>query len=617
VFALCAVHAGCNSSHATAGSPGTSASHHVAPDGDDAGPGTDSQPWRTIARATRDLVAGDTLELRGGTYFERDLQLDLAGTAARPITLRGRDGEVAVVDGGFGQFRSAGNDDWLPYDAGRGIYRSRDAFPDANVVYGVLGAGSDGDLLVPYTDYGALSSDLEDYSESAPFYVGPGVCWNSSDAHVYVRLQPSRYHARLGLPPPASGDPRQVPMVLFADGAVLQLASTAAFLVFEGLVVRHGSTVVDVASGSHDLTLLRCELFGGRYGVVTRDGMHDLLIDGLVVNGRFPAWLARSDVKRPSAGPPAHLLQGSALQLEGGIDRVVIRNCHVTGLFDAIDTNGTPTAFDVHDNAFDTIRDDVFEVATAGHHFDFHHNTIRRATAAVSWAGSVPPPAGAAGTKYVHHNVIDTSTPQLYGRDDPQHLLAAAWRGPAGDGMATGVPFATHDTASLSGTDPWKIYHNTIVGAADVDGDGLGVSYRFAPFDASVPHEVCNNILVQTGDQWLVNDARVDDGSQVFDGNLYYRSFASPTQPLLQSYRSSSGSASFQRLSDFLASALWQATRSYGPGWETAGVEGDPQLDVDWRPAASGPAASGALDLSGRGWPGVASVAWRGALPPR
>ena len=617
-FLLLAVATGCDTSHGTT-SPqaGSNASHFVAPDGDDGGPGTEAQPWRTLGRATRDLVPGDTLELRGGSYYERDLQLGIAGTAAQPITLRNRAGETPVLDGGLRQFRGADNGDWLPYDSARSIYRSADAFPGAGRVFGVLGAASDGDLLVPYEDYAALSSDLEDYSASTPFYVGPGVFWNSGDAHVYVRLQPSRYHARLGLPAPASLDPRRVPMVLFADGALLRLQSSAAFLVFEGIALRHGATVVDVAGGSHDLTLRRCDLLPGRYGVVARDGAHDLVFDALHVDGHFPAWLARSDVKRPSAGPPAHLLQGSALQLEGGIDRVVIGNGVFTRLFDAIDTDGAPTGFDVHHNAFDTIRDDVFEIATAGHHVNFHHNTIRVAAAAVSWAGSVAPPAAGAGTKYVHHNVIDTSSPQLYGRDDPQHLLASAWRGPRGDGMATGLPFGTHDTSSLAGPDPWKIYQNTIVGAEDVDGDGLGVAYRFPPFDPAVPHEVCNNILVQTGDPWLVNDARVADGSQAFDGNLYHRSFANPTRSLLESYRSSSGSASFARLSDFMASALWQSTRAYGPGWESSGVEADPQLGADYRPAASGPAAHGAIDLSGRGWPDATAVAWRGALPPR
>jgi hypothetical protein len=341
------------------------------------------------------------------------------------------------------------------------------------------------------------------------------------------------------------------------------------------------------------------------------------LFDALTVDGRFPAWLARSDVKRPSADPPAHLLQDSALQLEGGIDRVVVSNGRFSRLFDAIDTNGVPTGFDVHDNVFATIRDDVFEVATAGHHVNFHHNTVRTATAAVSWAGAVAPPAADAGTKYVHHNVIDTSTPQLYGRDDPQQLLPASWRGPHGDGMATGVPFATHDTAALAGPDPWKVYYNTIVGAEDVDGDGLGVAYRFPPADPAVPHEVCNNILVQTGDQWLVNDARVADGSQLFDGNLYHRAFANPTHSLLESYSDSSGSASFARLSDFIGSALWQETLARGPGWESSGVEADPQLDTDYRPAAGSPAAHGAIDLSGRGWPDAAAVACRGALPPR
>src|SRR5262245_51889094 len=38
--------------------------------GDDLAPGTQQAPWHTLRHACRQLTPGDTLYLRGGTYFE-------------------------------------------------------------------------------------------------------------------------------------------------------------------------------------------------------------------------------------------------------------------------------------------------------------------------------------------------------------------------------------------------------------------------------------------------------------------------------------------------------------------------------------------------------------------
>jgi len=54
----------------------------------------------------------------------------------------------------------------------------------------------------------------------------------------------------------------------------------------------------------------------------------------------------------------------------------------------------------------------------------------------------------------------------------------------------------------------------------------------------------------------------------------------------------------------------------YSPGWEAAGLFVDPQLESHYRPL--NPAlASGAVDLTAKGWPGTAVyMPWRGAGYP-
>ena len=73
---------------------------YVAPNGNDANPGTQAQPLRTIQRAVDRAVAGTTIFLRQGTYHEI-VKIDQSGTAAQPIILAAFQGERPVIDGQY------------------------------------------------------------------------------------------------------------------------------------------------------------------------------------------------------------------------------------------------------------------------------------------------------------------------------------------------------------------------------------------------------------------------------------------------------------------------------------------------------------------------------------
>jgi hypothetical protein len=64
----------------------------VSPAGSDTGPGIAAQPWKTIQRAADEVVAGDTVTVRAGTYAGFRLTID--GTAAAPITFQAEAGVV-------------------------------------------------------------------------------------------------------------------------------------------------------------------------------------------------------------------------------------------------------------------------------------------------------------------------------------------------------------------------------------------------------------------------------------------------------------------------------------------------------------------------------------------
>jgi len=66
----------------------------VATDGDDAGPGTEAQPWRTLTHAVAAAPAGSTVLLRGGTYRET-----VEVPATKRLTIQSAAGEAVWLSG--------------------------------------------------------------------------------------------------------------------------------------------------------------------------------------------------------------------------------------------------------------------------------------------------------------------------------------------------------------------------------------------------------------------------------------------------------------------------------------------------------------------------------------
>jgi hypothetical protein len=82
---------------------------YVAPFGLDSNPGTQGQPWRTLAQAESAARPGDTVVIRAGSYGARGSVTALArsGTAAAPISFVAQPGEAAPTI--LGQVRVEGD----------------------------------------------------------------------------------------------------------------------------------------------------------------------------------------------------------------------------------------------------------------------------------------------------------------------------------------------------------------------------------------------------------------------------------------------------------------------------------------------------------------------------
>jgi len=574
-------------------------------------------PWLTLNHAISKLQAGDTLYLRTGIFHESQLILNTSGNAENWITIKAWQSEVVTVDGRIQEFSQVNSAMWEIVDTARSIYRSTNTY-DLDQVHGYLDDNNGHWRLVSYEDYGPFSTDNEFYDADPPYYyVGPGLFYNQSEQRIYIRLQHSIYQESMGLTFPQDTNPNHNALILFDNEQVFLFESNAAYIKFENVNIRYQNSAVEIKTGAHHLQFSNATMIGGRYFFLIRDAAHDILIDRIDFPGFIPPWIARSDVKRPSSGRPAHLMQSNAINISDGAYGIEIAHCSFDYHFDAIDATKSPHDLSIHDNDFNVIRDDVLQLGSAAWNVEIDHNKMISVTAGLSWNGSGAPPDNDRGTIYIHHNIIDSSEFLLYGRIDPNNELDDKHDGPNGDGMATGRAFGMHSKSAITGGAPWKIYHNTIIVSEDVDNRGTGATYYADAFDPLVPHEVYNNIFIQKWDSYILRQPRTHDQSQIFDGNLYYRSSASQDKKkFYQYYDVLDGSYQhFQNLNDFIGSTYWQATQNYyAPGWDSNSIEADPELDLNFRPAINSPATLGAIDLSSKNWPGLNNEIFRGAL---
>jgi hypothetical protein len=75
------------------------ATYHVAKNGSDASPGSSARPFLTIARAVRDLKAGDGVYVHAGTYREEVTIWRRKGTQAAPIAVHRFGNDTVAIDG--------------------------------------------------------------------------------------------------------------------------------------------------------------------------------------------------------------------------------------------------------------------------------------------------------------------------------------------------------------------------------------------------------------------------------------------------------------------------------------------------------------------------------------
>lgn len=74
---------------------------YVATTGSDQNSGDINNPFKTIQYAVDQAQAGDTVLIRGGTYYERQIYVHNSGTATQPIVIKNAPGELVIIDHGL------------------------------------------------------------------------------------------------------------------------------------------------------------------------------------------------------------------------------------------------------------------------------------------------------------------------------------------------------------------------------------------------------------------------------------------------------------------------------------------------------------------------------------
>ncbi len=635
--------------------------------GDGTGGGDpDGGPWATLRHALSATSAfspnpggsnttpGDTLYLRGGTYWETNVVMDWrkGGTAAQPLQISNYPGEVPILNGSIEEFNTVPNDLWVrtrpdgsPIPEAD-VYRSANPYPSdpaqletrGNFTGGYFESGGKHYRLIHYLRYEDLAADTQYFSTNSGYYAGPGTFWDPEDGSIYIRLTPPNPSVTGPIPPlPHSPDPRLTPLAIAHNcGGCrhLQLEGTRNVRVHGLTFFAGGQNAVRTAGQVDNITLQHLDIRSGAHGVLI--GRGQTTVQDVRVRCDMPPWLAWSDNKERGKITTMEL---DGVVVTGRGSNFTVRRNRVSDCSDSYRIASNQVIHDVEftDNVAVGGRDDGLLLSMNTHNINVARNRIVGGTQVLAAAGAGTEPEER-GSVYIHHNFMQIE-PFFFSRATGPGALPEFKVRPA---------VSNHNLAA-GHEHPWKIYNNTFVidlGNVGEIQNGNGFNIRRQGnnlFESGEAHEVLNNIFVVKGDHHILSGSVVGNGEEIHDGNLYWRDVeGTPTEPLMRSlYQDripvpfpgisrpigqSPPPPALQTLARYWSnvdvdrdsgSGFWCPTTSYyAPGWDRSSIEADPRLTTDYAIAFDGPAAFGAIDLRGKGWPSAGQTYYRGAAPP-
>ena len=597
--------------------------------GDDRQSGAVDAPWKSLAWAVRQLEPGDTLYLRGGTYFEK-AGLTRSGTEAAPITISGYPGELAVVDGGLREFQESPKTCWEPAaDGADGEFVSTKSFPEADArrapsqsppgswepMHGKederpLALGHFAESMVPLHGYRILA-DLRSTNEfqiggkndmrDVGMYGGPGLWFNRATGRIHIRLA---HHQLPGLGAHAyrgETDPRKLSLVLAAGfGEDVLRVTGVQHVVLRDLVFRGatGSPMIHVY-GSQSVALDHLTVFGGSPALLV-NASQNVRVTHSAFRGLAAPWTSRAHMKY--RGTPTYQI---VLRNDQPInENLEFSHCEFTDDHDFAFLRFVKN-LQFHHNFVDNFNDDGLECGPKlrDHTLFIHQNRIGRCFIPLTQhqftKDDSPQDHDPLSGVFVFRNVFD--------------LRGGTYTSPGDKPDPTGA-FLRQEGHLISdhGSPVWPViraYHNTFFRHTPVFRDAylFGLS---SAVTAQNERDVFNNIFVQTGRVPGIGFVGTKDAPPLREGgNLLWGIQDGPklTGDPFEKFRAS----------PLLASSRTQ----YEPGWTIHDRVADPRLvalpddetqAADLRLSSASPAVNAGQPLPDA-WPDP----WRNLDPDR
>jgi hypothetical protein len=561
--------------------------------GDDSAAGNKQAPWKSVQHAVRQLSPGDTLYLRGGTYYEN----------VYIVPLRSYPGEVAILDGVLIEFFETPARAWEPVAGGaKDEYRSARAYPNLRYPIGSLGESMIG--LNTYYHAKDLRADSQRWdferpgdrdSDVKPVYCGPGVWYDSATGAIHVRLSHTdvpgveNYHG--------SADPRRTPLVIAAFASIPLTLDGARHVCIQDLVIRGGGYDTVVVNQGTDLEFDNVTVYCGSYGmrIARTERLH---LHHSALHGNVPPWTFRTDTSLRAYPARPHrdltrLNTHALLVPDAGREYSIyavpinddweISHCEFTGGHDGLYLGGVSLKF--HHNVLHEMHDDGIYLSPMYPRYSprraelhLYQNYLAGCLTALAFGG---PEKESNDTVYFYRNIVDLRQDVPTGRPASGDEAAR---------QSTGKVIGDH------GSPPWSamnIYHNTFV----MSGSRTADMVLQGAANPQRPRRVFNNILLHLDRLPALSVLPVENGQA--DGNLYWSPAA--TSPAAEAF--------FNRYRS--SPAFEQSKAAYPPGFTTNSLVAEPQFiraqpdaeaTNDYRLQPTSPAINAGVPIPGE-WP--------------
>lgn len=587
--------------------------------GNDANAGDEQSPWKTLSHSLRRLESGETLYVRGGTYYEK-IYLSRSGTADSPITISAYPGEVVIIDGGLREFYESPADCWESFATGAdGEYVSKKSYTEADVrkvpqqflpaawepMWGIederpLALGHFADSMVPLHGY-RLVQDLRAKNElwlggknemrDTGIYCGPGMWFNRETGRVHIRLA---HHQLAGLGERAyrgETDPRQLPLhVSLGFGDEVLRATGVRHVRLQGFVFRGatGSPMIHIY-GCENLECDHLTIYGG-FPALLIDASKNIRVIHSAFRGLAAPWTSRAHMKYRGTASYQIILQNHQPTNEN----IELAWCEFTDDHDFAFLRYAKN-LQFHHNFVDNFNDDGLECGPKlrWHTLFVYQNRIGRCLIPLTQheieKDESPLDHDRESGLFLYRNIID--------------LRGGTYKGPPQQPDPSGSYLREEGhLVGDHGGPTWPVmhvYHNTVLRHTPVFRDyflfGLGAQGL-----RNTERDVFNNLFIQTREVPGVGFAGITKGGAVREGgNILWGTSDGPT-------------LRGDPFAKFRKSPLFSDSKNYyEAGWTTHDRVTDPKLtsipadearDADLRLQSDSPALNSGQKLPAA-WP--------------